>query len=86
MYYIVSKTDDGKEVLLGPKQSKYRAEEFADEMTAETEVISFPTRNLARATQMYKAKRLENMPDKDVNKVPRRVAHQFEKRSMQEVL
>ncbi len=78
-YYTVGQSRDGRTIMIGPEASKEKAYErgfhFFDGIF---EVYELPTRDRARATQMLKAKLLEQTGD--LTQALRPIRHTIENR------
>jgi len=76
-WYIVTKDKEGKTVLLGPYGEDKEAEQIALAKTTQPyEVISLPTRNLAKATQMWRHQML-NKPGGTLQDSLQRMRHKL---------
>lgn len=72
-YYIESKTREGKFGLAGPYETNYRAQRIIDESyEVEAEVKAYPTKNLAKATRMWKE---EKISEKGFTQGSKRIEH-----------
>ena len=64
MYFYIWASDQGRNVLLGPYDTREEANRAAwQQLNCYFEIVELPTRDRGRATQIMKAQKLERTQD-----------------------